>query len=82
MRLSMHKQGLIDGYTKTRLPVKLVFIQEFGTRDEALLSERQIKGWSRKKKEALIEDDWNKIVELSNHKKRSSYPSTSSGRTE
>ena len=48
-------------YTATRLPVKLVFSQEFATRCEALASERQIKGWSRKKKEALIKSDWNEI---------------------
>ncbi len=81
MRLSMHEQGLVDGYTKTRLPVRLVFLGDFGTRDEALLAERQIKGWSRNKKKALIAGDWNKIIWLSNYKKKSSYPSTSSGRT-
>ena len=41
-------------YTATRLSVELVFLQEFATRAEALVSERQIKGWSRKKKEALL----------------------------
>jgi predicted GIY-YIG superfamily endonuclease len=35
-----------------------MFAQEFATREEALVSERQIKGWSRKKKEALISGDW------------------------
>ena len=54
-------------YTATRLPVQLVFSQEFATREEALVSERQIKGWSRKKKEALIKSDWNTI---SMHAKR------------
>ena len=48
-------------FTATRLPVQLVFSQEFATRSEALASERQIKGWSRKKKEALIRGDWEKI---------------------
>jgi len=37
---------------------QLVFSQEFATREEALASERQIKGWSRQKKEALIRGDW------------------------
>jgi putative endonuclease len=45
-------------FTATRLPVQLVFSQEFVTREEALASERRIKGWSRKKKEALIKGDW------------------------
>jgi predicted GIY-YIG superfamily endonuclease len=34
-----------------------VWSQEFGTHDEAFHSERQIKGWSRAKKEALIRGD-------------------------
>jgi putative endonuclease len=48
-------------FTATRLPVELVFSQEFSNRVEALASERQIKGWSRKKKEALIKGDWEKL---------------------
>ena len=55
---------------KGRLPVKLVFLQEFSTRVEALMAERQIKGWSRRKKEALIVGDWDTIVAFSNHKQR------------
>ena len=53
-RIAEHKQGKISGYTSAKLPVELVFMQQFPTRDEALCAERQIKGWSRKKKEALI----------------------------
>jgi tRNA/rRNA methyltransferase len=49
---------LIEGYTSSRLPVELVWSQDFTTRDEALAAERQIKGWSRAKKEALIAGDW------------------------
>ena len=54
-------------YTATRLPVTLEYSQEFSTRMEALASERQIKGCSRKKKEALIRGDW---AALSLHAKR------------
>lgn len=43
-RIAEHQTGTIEGYTSTRLPVKLVFSQEFPTRLEALASERQIKG--------------------------------------
>jgi predicted GIY-YIG superfamily endonuclease len=58
-RISQHKQGLIKNcYTSTRLPVELVFHQDFGSRDEAFAAERKIKGWSRPKKEALIKGDW------------------------
>lgn len=61
-RMSQHKQGLIKScYTSTRLPVELVFHQNFGERDEAFAAERKIKGWSRKKKEALISGDWQLI---------------------
>ena len=61
-RISEHLQGMISGYTKTRLPVKVVYTQDFGTRDEAIIAERQIKKWSRKKKEALA--DFEKVVSL------------------
>jgi predicted GIY-YIG superfamily endonuclease len=66
-RIAEHTQGKINGYTKKRLPVKIVYVQNFMTRDEAINAERQIKGWSRKKKEALLRDDWEKIKELSNN---------------
>lgn len=58
-RLMQHHQKVYPScFTATRLPVQLVFSQEFATRDEALASERQINGWSRKKKEALIKYEW------------------------
>ncbi|XUX00898.1 MAG: hypothetical protein TUN42_02625 [Dehalogenimonas sp.] len=44
--------------------MELVFSQEFGSRDEALAAERQIKGWSCKKKEAMINDDWAEVTRL------------------
>lgn len=53
-----------DCYTASRLPVTLVFSQEFASREEALAAERQIKGWSRKKKEALIRGDWKEIQRI------------------
>jgi predicted GIY-YIG superfamily endonuclease len=63
-RIAQHDQGEILGYTQTRLPVKLVWSQSFGTRMEALEAERQIKGWSRAKKLALIREDWKLISSL------------------
>jgi len=65
-RISEHEQGKISSYTKTRLPVKSVYIQDFMTRDEAINAERQVKGWSRKKKIALINNDWEEIKRLAN----------------
>ena len=60
----MHISGEIGGYTASRLPVKLVFSEQFPTREEALVTEIRIKGWSRKKKEALIKGDWEEISRL------------------
>jgi predicted GIY-YIG superfamily endonuclease len=80
-RLAQHHSGNINGYTSTRLPVRLFFSQEFPTRQEALACERQIKGWSRKKKEALARRDWAEILRLARRKEQSKSPSTGSGRT-
>ena len=62
-RLMQHHQKMHPAcFTATRLPVLLVFSQAFANREEALASERQIKGWSRKKKEALIKGDWEALT--------------------
>jgi len=60
-RIAEHNLGEGDCYTSTRLPVEVVFVDHFATRDEALAMERQIKKWRRKKKEALIKGNWNEI---------------------
>ncbi|OGB83374.1 hypothetical protein A3F66_05840 [candidate division TM6 bacterium RIFCSPHIGHO2_12_FULL_32_22] len=59
-RLSEHSEGLSE-YTKIRRPVELVFLENCQTREAAFELERKIKKWSRKKKQALIEKNWNKI---------------------
>lgn len=56
-RISEHSSGKYICYTTTRLPITVVFTQDFNSRDEALEAERSIKNWSRKKKEALIAGD-------------------------
>ena len=63
-RIAKHQAGEIEGYTSTRLPVKLLFSEEFPTREEALACERQIKGWSRRKKEALMRGEWAEVSRL------------------
>jgi len=68
-RIAEHQAGEIEGYTSTRLPVLLVFSQEFPSREEAKTCERQIKGWSRGKKEALLRGDWAEISRLGRSKK-------------
>ena len=63
-RIAKHKAGETGGYTSTRLPVRLVFSEQFSTREQALTCERQIKGWGRKKKEALMRGDWAEVSRL------------------
>ena len=67
-RIGEHAVGGCSGYASTRLPVELVFSQECPTRIEALSSERQIKGWSRAKKKALIRGDWEEISRLAKNR--------------
>ncbi len=64
-RLAAHRSGQFHGYTYERRPVKLAFLEELGSRDDAFRRERQIKGWSRSKKEALMANDWDQLVQLS-----------------
>ena len=63
-RLYQHEQGTFECYTKSRRPWKLVFQNVFTTRNEAFCAERQIKGWSRNKKEAMTRGDWNEVSNL------------------
>ena len=51
-------------YTRKRRPVTLVWSDTFATRDEAFAVERQLKGWSRAKKEALIKGNWTRLRTL------------------
>ncbi len=57
-RLAAHQRGEISGYTSTRRPVRMVLAQDFPSREEAFQAERQIKGWSRPKKETLVQRNW------------------------
>jgi putative endonuclease len=63
-RIGEHQTGSYPGYTSIRLPVKLVWSQECATREEALAAELQIKGWGRKKKEAMMRGDWKDVALL------------------
>ena len=64
-RIAQHEAGDIPScYTFNRRPVVLVFCQPCVTREEALSAERQIKGWSRKKKEAMMRGDWAEVSRL------------------
>lgn len=68
-RIQQHHDGAITCcYTYKRRPLQLVFSQDFATREEALASEQQIKGWSRKKKEAMMRGDWAEVSRLAKSK--------------
>jgi putative endonuclease len=57
-RIAEHQAGTFGGYTSRRRPVKLVFQQYFERVEDAIAAERQVKGWRREKKEALIRGDF------------------------
>ena len=71
-RLTQHSSKMIPNcYTGKRLPVQLMYSQECTRREEALASEKRIQGWSRRKKEALINGNWKA---LSDDAKRKNKP--------
>ena len=57
-RIAQHRTGGFCDFTSRRRPVHLMWSEYFPTRIEALEAERQIKPWSRAKKEALFRGDW------------------------
>jgi predicted GIY-YIG superfamily endonuclease len=61
--------GTVSSYTSSRLPVELVYAEECESPAQAKAWEKQIKGWSRAKKEALMRGDFDALVELSKSKK-------------
>jgi putative endonuclease len=64
-RLEQHKAGEGSIYTKQRLPIELIYSEEFDRIDFAFYREKQIQSWSRKKKQALIEGRLNDLPVLS-----------------
>lgn len=70
LRVAEHNAGHHGGYTATRCPVTLVFSQWFERIVDAVAAERQIKGWSRAKKEALIRGDFEALRLLSKRSSR------------
>ena len=84
-RVHEHHSGSIpDCYTHNRRPLLLVHVQEFGSREEGLAAEVQVKRWNRAKKEALIAQDWDALRLLARAKGagESVHGSTGSPRTE
>jgi putative endonuclease len=74
-RLYDHQNGTHEkAYTFKRRPVKLMYSGHFTDINAARQFEQQVKGWSRKKKEALFQENWEEIVRLSNIKKSETIP--------
>ena len=69
-RLAEHDAGTFPGYTCERRPVELVWFSEMVTREDALERELQLKRWTRRKKEALIAGDWDRVKALARGKDR------------
>ncbi|MBU2446065.1 MAG: GIY-YIG nuclease family protein [Bacteroidetes bacterium] len=78
-RIHEHNFKKYSGYTAIRLPVKLIWSQQFSDIKEAIKLEKQLKKWSRAKKEALIKGDFELLKELSKSTRNRRQPSTGSG---
>ena len=70
-RMQQHASGEGSTYTSRRMPVELVYVQEFGSVAEAFAAEKQVQGWSRAKREALIRGQQHRLPELSRKKRGS-----------
>jgi putative endonuclease len=64
LRLQQHQREESANHTKNKLPVQLIYFEEFDRVDKAFYREKQIQGWSRKKKETLINGMPEKLHEL------------------
>jgi putative endonuclease len=77
-RIKEHAEGIDSScYTFKKRPVQLVFFTEMNDPNQGIALEKQIKGWTRAKKEALITGNFELLVKLSNHNKPN-HGSTSS----
>jgi putative endonuclease len=63
-RVAEHQSGAFPGYTFSRRPVELVWSEHFDRIIDAIAVERQLKGWSRAKKQALLRGDWSRLRQL------------------
>lgn len=66
MRFEQHTQGVIRScYTFSRRPLEIVFYELFNDPLSAISFENKLKGWSKKKKQALIDSNWDRLKQLS-----------------
>ncbi|MBK9401978.1 MAG: GIY-YIG nuclease family protein [Bacteroidetes bacterium] len=79
LRLRQHQNGEGANHTKKRLPVKLVYYEEYERVQDAFYREKQVQGWNRKKKEALINGTPELLPELAiAHRDLNTLPSKAS----
>ena len=61
-RIEEHNSGdNKNSYTSQRLPIEMIFCEKFTDFNLAIIWEKKIKDWSRKKKEALIKENWDQL---------------------
>ena len=65
VRVGQHNAGLFpESYTFRRRPVTLAFAEHFPSITDAIAVERRVKGWSRRKKRAMIDGEWEMLPQL------------------
>ena len=67
-RMKEHDDALLYSYTAERKPLQLVFAENVPSVGDAIEREKQLKGWSRAKKAALIEAKWEQVSALAKGK--------------
>lgn len=72
-RIYQHQNGEGAAYTKVRLPVRLLYSEEYERIDDAFHREKQVQGWSRKKKEALINGSFDQLNDLAKCTNKTHY---------
>ena len=71
-RIAQHHEGNFRGYTHSRRPLKLLWNTDLLDIQDGILLEKQIKNWSRKKKIAIIKEEWD-VLHLLSECKNSSH---------
>ena len=71
LRIAQHQEGTDpECYTFTRRPLELVHLETFSEITDAIAREKQLKRWSRKKKEALMAKNWEELPDLAARRTR------------
>ncbi len=70
IRFAEHNNGVFSGFTARRRPVEMIYSEYFDKVTDAIAAERQLKGWSRAKKEALVRGDISALRQLAQRKNK------------